>query len=873
MDEGLSTERAQEIFLQAMSALERDGGLGLTGEIVIARRDGSDMLFLLTHGDHKGDAPLRLPLSSGSDPMQRALRGERGAMIGIDYRGRSVLAAYQPLPDLGVGLVTRMDMDEIRSPFLAAGGITLAAALILALWGAFVFRRLAIPLIHAVDERERNSRDLFDLSPFPVILIDPASLLAIDFNETANRELGYTREEFAALTMTNILGMSEGTLRDCAETSGRFDVYKPVRSNHGDFRERHIQGHVIRYRGRTAIYCTVQELSDHASKTAQLEGHRDELVKLVAALSMEIQSANTRAEQEAASRRNVEAQLRLGQAALQTSDQGVFVTDGDGTILVTNPAFSAITGYTSEEALGRNPRMLKSDHQVPEFYQRMWSTLLVEGRWSGRLWNRRKNGEAYLQQLTISVFRDEESHEPRNFIAVLSDVTELYEKDNQLQRQTQHDALTDLPNRLLFLDRLEQGITRAKRDGEIPAVLLLDLDHFKYVSETLGHPAGDNLLKAVAARLSATLPHGETVSRLGGDEFAVLTSGTRDAQSIEQVAANIIEAFERPFRIDGHELSITTSIGIAVYPSDGSDPSSLLKNADAAMYWVKKNGRNNFHFYAPQMNARALTHITLASELRRAIARQEFELHYQPLMALPNQEIIGVEALIRWRHPERGLVFPDEFIPFSEETRLVVPIGEWVLEQACRQVQAWRCDGHHVCVSVNVSARQFVHADLVKKVDAILSSTGLSSACLKLELTESLVMQQPDRAIEILKALKERGVSIAVDDFGTGYSSLSYLTRFPLDMLKIDKSFIRDMAHDPATAAITETIVALGRALGMTVLAEGVETHEQLQMLRDMGCDAFQGYFVSRPLPPEPLRALLDANSVEPLMGTAGVRG
>jgi diguanylate cyclase (GGDEF)-like protein/PAS domain S-box-containing protein len=551
-----------------------------------------------------------------------------------------------------------------------------------------------------------------------------------------------------------------------------------------------------------------------------------------------------------------DGRVRFAELMFDTTDLGVFVTDAQGTILKVNQAFCDITGYGADEAIGNNPRMLKSHHQGPAFYSEMWSRVLSEGRWRGRLWNRRKNGEAYLQQVTITMVRDADG-QPANYVAVISDATELHEKERHIEHQAYHDALTDLPNRLLFNDRLEQAVAHAARVRENMAVMVLDLDRFKLVNDTFGHAEGDLLLQAVAARLGGALRESDTISRFGGDEFAVLATGLVNGSAVKIAARALLESFRRPFSVAGHEVTVTPSIGIALFPDDGRDGATLLKNADAAMYRTKERGRNGFTFYTPDMNARALAHLTLENDLRRAVAGGEFELHYQPRFDLRTARVTGMEALIRWRHPERGLVPPGEFIPLAEETGLIVEIGDWVLLEACRQAEAWRREGHDLRVSVNISARQFTQQELLRKMDAVLAATRLPGDRLELELTESLVMQEPENTIAILAAMKARGIWIAVDDFGTGYSSLAYLKRFPIDILKIDRSFINDIHSDPNAAAIATTITALGHSLRMEVIAEGVETEEQFCFLRDHQCDTIQGYLYSKPLPAREFIALV----------------
>ncbi len=592
------------------------------------------------------------------------------------------------------------------------------------------------------------------------------------------------------------------------------------------------------YRRRIApqLFALEQELRQH-----RLDRERFE--QRTAAL----RSSNTQLEQEIGERLRVEEQLKLADLVYRTSHDGVFVTDASGTILSVNPAFTTITGFECAEALGQNPRILKSHHQDPAFYETMWAELLEHGRFEGELWNRRKNGEAYLQRSTITVFRDEDGN-PLNFVAVFADITDLHDKEAQIHHQYYHDALTDLPNRVLFQDRVKQALRRRTRTGDPVSLLLLDLDRFKLINETLGHEIGDGLLQAVAARLKPLLHQDDTISRLGGDEFVILLSGSRGLGEVEMAAQRILTAFARPFEVGGHQLSVTTSIGIAVAPNDGDSVGNLLKNSEAAMYRAKEAGRNGFQFYTADMNAKALDRLRLEVALRGAVERAEFEVFYQPRVHLRDRHVIGMEALVRWRHPEQGLLAPANYIPLAEETGLIIEIGRWVLAEACRQTRGWRDAGHDLCVSVNLSARQFA-TDVVGTVDTILRETGLPADRLELELTETVVMQDAAQTVAKLNALKARGVSLAVDDFGTGYSSLTYLKRFPIDVLKIDRSFVGDIPNDSDDVAIAETIIALGQSLGLEVVAEGIESAEQAEFMEWRGCDAGQGFYFSKPLP------------------------
>ncbi|MEP6802145.1 MAG: EAL domain-containing protein, partial [Acidobacteriota bacterium] len=450
---------------------------------------------------------------------------------------------------------------------------------------------------------------------------------------------------------------------------------------------------------------------------------------------------------------------------------------------------------------------------------------------------------------------------PEMIEGTVIDITERKRAEEQVKHLAFHDALTGLPNRLLFQDRLRMAVLNAQRSDDRLATLFLDLDRFKVINDSLGHSIGDELLRGVAERLGSCVREGDTVARLGGDEFTVLVPGMTDDEHAAKIARKILGVLRLPFVIDGRELFLTTSIGVALYPADGETAETLVRNADTAMYRAKEQGRDNFQLYTPAMNSRALERLSLESRLRQAIQNEELVLQYQPLVDLKTNRIRGAEALIRWEHPDMGLLAPGEFIPLAEISGLIVPIGEWVLRTACGQMREWQRLGHpRLAVAVNLSARQFQQADLVSQVRSALESADLAPEFLDLEITESNAMQNAEVSISTLWDLKNLGVQLSMDDFGTGYSSLNYLKRFPIDRLKIDQSFVRDVTTDPDDAAIASAIIAMAHSLELTVVAEGVETEPQLAFLRDQRCDEMQGYLVSRPVAPARFLELLEEN-------------
>ena len=547
-------------------------------------------------------------------------------------------------------------------------------------------------------------------------------------------------------------------------------------------------------------------------------------------------------------RQQMQEELQQAATVFESTAEGVLITDLEQRITAVNRAFTQITGYSEAEALGQRPTLLASGQHDNAFYVAMWHSLAANGHWQGEIWNRRKNGELYPEWLTISAVRSRDN-QITHFVGVFADISSLKHAQARLDHQAHHDPLTGLPNRLLFETRLRTALDGSRADDQLGAVLFLDLDRFKQINDSLGHPVGDQLLKAIAARLKLQLRDIDTVARLGGDEFIILLPGLAQPQDAEQVAQKLLECFRAPFQLDDHEFFISASIGISLYPKDGSDVATLVKNADAAMYQSKAKGRNRSELYTRALTFEVNERMAMEQELRRALERNELHLHYQPKFCLRSQSLVGAEALVRWPHPVFGEIPPDRFIPVAEESGLILPLGDWVLEEACRQLQQWQESGHNFgTLSVNLAGAQLHQPSLLPRISELLQRYNLAPELLQLEITENFIMNQAGEALDLLHRLKQLGVQLAIDDFGTGYSSLSYLKRLPLDVLKIDQSFIRGLPDDPHDLAITRAIIALGNSMQLTVIAEGVETKAQELCLAAEGCLQIQGYVVSRPL-------------------------
>lgn len=555
--------------------------------------------------------------------------------------------------------------------------------------------------------------------------------------------------------------------------------------------------------------------------------------------------------------RQKERQLRLFAHIFDSVNEGIIVTDADKNMLFINPAFSTITGYSANDLIGKNLDLLHLGLMDDAFNQDTWRSINEIGYWQGEMIGRRKNDESYAECLSISTMKNEFG-EVSYYIGVFSDISERKAAEERVAYVVLHDFLTNLPNGLLLQDRLAQAISHAGREKHKVAVMCLDLDHFKVINDMLGHLVGDKLLQEVARRISSVGRASDTVSRRGGDEFVIILPNLETVDDAAVIAVKLLEAISGLCIVDGNEIKITTSIGISIFPEDGYDGDYLIKYADAAMYHAKKNGRNNYQFFTNEMNQLALERMSIERKLRHAVERQEFCLHYQPQVDLRSGRIIGVEALLRWDNPETGIISPGYFIPIAEETGLIIPIGEWVLREACRQNSEWRLLGlPELTVAVNLSAVQFRQNNFGEMIKTILCENGLEPSGLELEITEGVVMQNAEASIELLLELKAMGLKLVVDDFGTGYSSLSYLKRFPIDKLKIDQSFVRDITVDSDNAVIVSTIINMARTLKLKVIAEGVETIEQLTFLKHQRCDEIQGYYFSQPVPPEKISSLL----------------
>ncbi|WP_415906060.1 EAL domain-containing protein [Neptuniibacter sp. QD72_48] len=550
-------------------------------------------------------------------------------------------------------------------------------------------------------------------------------------------------------------------------------------------------------------------------------------------------------------------QLRLAGIAFSSTNEGIMITDCNNKIIDVNRAYSDLSGYSREELIGKSPSLLKSPRHDQDFFQNMWASLAEEGHWQGEIWNRRKNGEVAPHWVSINAVHDPETHKLTHFVSVNADISNIKASEEKLSHLAHHDPLTNLPNRLLFGARLEHALTHRESNEKI-AMLQLDLDRFKHINDSLGHKYGDQLLLQVTERLSKTLSTRDTLARIGGDEFAILLEELEHAADAATIADAIVEAMEQPFQLDGKDYFTTASIGVALSPDHGDDSDTVTKNADIALNQAKDSGRNNYAFFQPELSETVEEWIKLEPELRKAVAEKQFVLFYQPQMDATGEKIIGAEALIRWEHPEMGLMPPGQFLSIAEEIGLLTKMGNWVLEEACAQLSLWREAGlNNFRLAVNLASDQITKQDLPSEVQTLLYKYEIPADMLELEILETFLLEHEKEATATFQALRQQGVHLALDDFGTGYSSLRYLKQLPITKVKIDQSLVRDIPSDPDDEAIAKAVILLGHTLDLKVCAEGVETPAQRAFLEKEGCDQLQGFLFSKPIRQEQFTELL----------------
>ena len=823
-----------------------------------------------------------LPAAGINTMHDRYMQGYEGFGVAVSSRGVEELSAAKGIPVAGWLLVAVMPTAEAFAPVYALQQRMLWATVLLTLLtGAltwWVLKRQLTPLVATADALATLADSNQMAKPLPARRLDEIGHLIGGFNRILAR---WTQREAALMDSQQNLSITLNSIGDAViatDVAGRITHMNPVAERLTGWPLAEGLGqmltevfHIVNVNTRQLVTDPVQLVIDRG-EVVGLANHS----VLIAQDGREYQIADSAAPirnaagvivgvvlvfSDVTERYHMEKEMRIAATAFE-SQQAMVITNAQRVILRVNKAFTAITGYSEEEAVGQNPRILKSGLQDSAFYAAMYQALETKGAWAGEMWNRRKNGEAYPEWKNISAVKDA-SGLTTHYVAIFNDITERINAQFQIETLAFYDPLTQLPNRRLLMDRLDQALQVSARHARKNALLFVDIDNFKTLNDTQGHNQGDLLLAQVAQRLKTCIRDGDTLAHLGSDEFVVmledLSEDTMEAATqAETVADNVLNAFQQDFQLDQGAYHSTSSIGITLFGGQALQSSEQpLRHAELAMFQAKAAGRSTARFFDAHMQAEVSAHAALEADLREAVRKQQFLLHYQSQVVGAGR-ITGVEALVRWQHPERGMVSPAEFIALAEENGLILPIGQWVLETACTQLTAWAADPAfaHLTMAVNVSARQFKQPDFVDSVLTTLERTRANPQRLKLELTESMLVDEVEMVIARMGALKAHGVAFSLDDFGTGYSSLAYLKRLPLDQLKIDQGFVRNIVTDSNDAAIAKMVVVLAESMGLNVIAEGVELQAQADFLAHLGCHAYQGYLISKPLPVEALEGL-----------------
>jgi diguanylate cyclase (GGDEF)-like protein/PAS domain S-box-containing protein len=837
---------------------------------------------LIVTASDKSRTMQPLPAPGLNTMHDRYMQGHEGFGVAVSSRGVEELNAAKGIPLAGWLLVSVMPTAEAFAPVYAMQqSILWATVLLTLLTGAltwWILKRQLTPLVATADAMADLADSNQMAKPLPARRLDEIGNLIGGFNRILAR---WTQREAALLDSQQNLAITLNSIGDAViatDVVGRITHMNPVAERLTGWSLAEGLGHMLTEVFHIVNVSTRQLVTD----PVQLVIDRGEVVGLanhsvlIAQDGHEYQIDDSAAPirnaagaivgvvlvfSDVTERYRLEKEMRIAATAFE-SQQAMVITNAQRVILRVNKAFTATTGYSAEEAVGQNPRVLKSGRHDSAYYAAIYRALETKGAWAGEMWNRRKNGEVYPEWKNISAVKDG-AGVTTHYVAIFNDITERFNAQSQIDTLAFYDPLTHLPNRRLLLNRLEQALHTSTRHARKNALLFVDLDNFKTLNDTMGHHQGDLLLAQVAQRLKACTRDGDTLARLGSDEFVVMLEDLSEdaleaATQAETVADNVLGAFQQDFPLDQGAYHSTPSIGITLFggePLEGSE--QPLKRAELAMFQAKAAGRNTARFFDAHMQAEVSAHAALEVDLREGVRQQQFLLHYQPQVVGAGR-ITGVEALVRWQHPQRGMVSPAEFIPQAEESGLILPIGQWVLEAACAQLAVWATDPAfaHLTIAVNVSARQFKQADFVDSVLTTLERTRANPNLLKLELTESMLVDEVEMVIARMCALKAHGVAFSLDDFGTGYSSLAYLKRLPLDQLKIDQGFVRNIVTDSNDAAIAKMVVALADSMGLTVIAEGVELQTQADFLAQLGCHAYQGYLFGKPLPAETLERL-----------------
>ncbi|MDD4930117.1 MAG: EAL domain-containing protein [Gallionella sp.] len=842
--------------------------LGASGETFMADGEG----YFVTRPKYHATQGHGIPISA--HPMQTCLGGQSSEVLDLDYRDVAIIHGFRFIPELGAACIMAHITQE--EAFASVTRLEQRLLMAIALFSALLIIAivyLAKSIVKPIKRLTKVARHIAlgdDVVQAEVAGSDEISDLSTSFNLMTHWLRASQQQESNALRELQVMLDTSGEGFWKLEQSGHIveanDAYCRLT---GYAKEEVVGAHISKFEAieltPEAVAAHVQHIVEHGhdrfeTQHRHADGH---LIDIEVVTSFIPESDYLIAFlHDVTERREIMATLRIAAAAFETQE-AIVITDADSKILRVNHAFEEVSGYSAQEIIGQNPRIMQSGRHDEAFYRDMWSMLLATGKWDGEIWDKRKNGEIYPKYMTITAIYDEQ-HLTTHYVAVSSDISQRKQDEKMLHQLAFYDTLTSLPNRRLLLDRTTRAFDFSLRSGRYGALLFLDLDNFKTLNDTKGHSVGDLLLLEVARRLMSCVRGSDTVARLGGDEFVLVLESLSpiraDAAALaEQIAEKVSLVLSQPYLLGNYTHRSTPSIGIVLFLGHQETLENLLKYADTAMYQAKSAGRNCIRFYDPEMQAAIEARSELAGELHQALDKKQFCLHYQIQMD-NSYRPLGAEVLLRWEHPVRGLVSPMTFIPLAEETGLIEPIGLWVLRTTCAQLKAWENNAltRDLVLAVNVSARQFHQSDFFSQVQGVLLNSGVNPSRLKLELTESIALKDVENTIAKMRELKNLGVSFSMDDFGTGYSSLQYLKRLPLDQIKIDRSFVNDITTDSNDVAIVKTIIAMGQALGLNVIAEGVETAEQRDLLCQHGCYLFQGYLFSRPIPVNEFEALLN---------------
>ena len=812
---------------------------GITGEFTVAEQLGEQISFFFRQRHSGLVKPRPIAISSDlAEPMRLALQGKTGTIIAKDYRGEDVVAAYTPVPRLGLGLVAKIDVDEIYAPFIKSGITSFSISIIILSGVGFLFFKLAAPISTRIIKSEERYRDLYDNAPDMFVSVDPQNYTILQCNKTLADNLGFSKNELIGKLVFFIYHP------DCMDDAKRtFQTFLKT----GFIANEELQ---LKRKDESKIY-TILNASAVYDKNGNMRHSRTVM-------------------RDICDKKAAEEKLKLAASVFTAANEGIVITDQHATIIDVNKAFHKITGYSREEAIGKNPRILHSGRQKETFYKSMWQELAEKGSWSGEIWNRRKDGSIYPEMLTISAVTGEDGY-VKNYIGLFSDITRIKRHEAELQHLAQYDALTNLPNRVLLSDRLHLAMIQAQRRNSIIAIAYIDLDGFKAVNDRYGHDAGDKLLVAAASRMTDVLREVDTLARIGGDEFVAVLLDLDSTSEAATILNRVLTALAKRFHINNLDLSISASIGVTFCPQDITlNADQLQRQADQAMYDAKLAGKNCCRFFDSEHDETRQRQYKNIKAITNALNNDEFILYYQPKVNMRTGSVIGLEALVRWQHPQQGLLGPHDFLPQIETHAISIELGNWVINKTLSQLDEWHDNGLNIAISINVGAWQLQQSDFVDSLEQHLKAhPTVTPEMLEIEIQENSALQDIERVSSVIEACKKMGISFALDDFGSGYSSLIYLKVLPIRTLKIDQSFVRNMLEYPEDQTILDGIVGLADSFGLAAIAEGVETIDHGRVLLRIGCEFGQGYAIAHPMPAENIPSWIQSWQPDPAWSSA----